>query len=174
MATQNRFLKLAGMTASIAGKAAKNSISSLTSSAEDKQKAKTELLQTVGLQIADTLGEMKGAVMKVGQIASQYKDVFPPEVAKALEKLQKDAPPMPFEQIKKQVEKELGKPITESFTSFEELPFAAASIGQVHKAVLPTGEPVVVKVQYPDIDTNVDSDLKQVRLALKVAGILNR
>lgn len=173
MATQNRFLKLAGMTASIAGKAAKSSISSLTGSAEDKQKAKTELLQTVGLQIADTLGEMKGAVMKVGQIASQYKDVFPPEVAKALEKLQKDAPPMPFEQIKTQVEKELGKPITESFASFEALPFAAASIGQVHKAVLPTGEPVVVKVQYPDIDTNVDSDLKQVRLALKVAGVLN-
>lgn len=170
---QNRFLKLAGMTASIAGKAAKSSLTSLAGSAEDKQKAKTELLQTVGLQIADTLGEMKGAVMKVGQIASQYKDVFPPEVAKALEKLQKDAPPMPFEQIKAQVEKELGKPITESFAHFEEMPFAAASIGQVHKAILPTGEPVVVKVQYPDIDNNVDSDLKQVRLALKVAGVLN-
>lgn len=170
---KGRFLKLAGMTASIAGKAAKTSLTTLTGSDEDKQKARAELMQTVGLQIADTLGEMKGAVMKVGQIASQYKDVFPPEVAKALEKLQRDAPPMPFSLIKQQVEKELGEPISELFTSFDETPFAAASIGQVHKAVLPTGEPVVVKVQYPDVDKNCDSDLKQVRIALKVAGVLN-
>ena len=161
------------MTASIAGKAAKNSIKSLAGSEEDKLKARSEMLQTVGLQIADTLGEMKGAVMKVGQIASQYKDVFPPEVAKALEKLQKDAPPMPFAIIKQQVEKELGKPIEQLFADFEPTPFAAASIGQVHKAVLPSGEAVVVKVQYPDVDSSVDSDLKQVRLALKITGMLN-
>ncbi len=116
---------------------------------------------------------MKGAVMKVGQIASQYKDVFPPEVATALEKLQKDAPAMPFSQIKRQVERELKAPIDELFTNFEEVPFAAASIGQVHKATLASGQNVVVKVQYPDVDENCDSDLKQVRMALKVAGVLN-
>ena len=173
MSSKKRFLKLAGMTANIAGQAAKSSLKSLTGSDEDKQKARSEMLQTVGLQIADTLGEMKGAVMKVGQIASQYKDVFPPEVAKALEKLQKDAPPMPFAQIKRQVERELGKPLSVLFSQFDEQPFAAASIGQVHKAVLNTGEAVVVKVQYPDIDSNIDSDLKQVRLALKLTGVLN-
>lgn len=171
--SKSRFLKLAGMTASIASKAAKNSIKSFTSSEEDKLKARQELMKTVGLQIADTLGEMKGAVMKVGQIVSQYKDVFPPEVAKALEKLQKDAPPMPFSLIKNQVERELKQPIHQIFHHFEEQPFAAASIGQVHKATLPTGEKVVVKVQYPDVDRNCDSDLKQVRLALKIAGVLN-
>lgn len=173
MSSKTRFLKLAGMTASIASTTVKNSLKSFAGSEEDKQKARSEMLQTVGIQIADTLGEMKGAVMKVGQIASQYKDVFPPEVAKALEKLQKDAPPMPFALIKKQVEKELGKPLEQIYQTFDELPFAAASIGQVHKAVLITGEPVVVKVQYPEIAENIDSDLKQIRLALKLAGVIN-
>lgn len=166
-------MKLAGMTASIAGKAAKNSLKHLSSDEEKRLQARSELMQDVGIQIAETLGEMKGAVMKVGQIASQYKDVFPPEVATALEKLQKDAPPMPYTQIRTQVERELKAPINELFTEFEETPFAAASIGQVHKATLPSGQKVVVKVQYPDVDENCDSDLKQVRMALKIAGVLN-
>ncbi|WP_199508239.1 MULTISPECIES: ABC1 kinase family protein [unclassified Psychrobacter] len=168
-----RFMRLAGMTASIAGKAAKNSLRHLSSDEEKRLQARSELMQDVGLQIAETLGEMKGAVMKVGQIASQYKDVFPPEVAAALEKLQKDAPPMPFGQIKAQVERELGAPLDTLFTDFEKTPFAAASIGQVHKATLPNGQKVVVKVQYPDVDANCESDLKQVRMALKIAGVLN-
>ncbi len=166
-------MKLAGMTASIAGKAAKNSLKHLSSDEEKRLQARSELMQDVGIQIAETLGEMKGAVMKVGQIASQYKDVFPPEVATALEKLQKDAPPMPYAQIRIQVERELKAPINELFTEFEETPFAAASIGQVHKATLPSGQKVVVKFQYPDVDENCDSDLKQVRMALKIAGVLN-
>ena len=166
-------MKLAGMTASIAGKAAKNSLKHLSSDEEKRLQARSELMQEVGIQIAETLGEMKGAVMKVGQIASQYKDVFPPEVATALEKLQKDAPPMPYVQIRAQVERELKAPIDQLFTEFEETPFAAASIGQVHRAILPSGQHVVVKVQYPDVDENCDSDLKQVRMALKIAGVLN-
>lgn len=166
-------MKLAGMTASIAGKAAKNSLKHLSSDEEKRLQARSELMQDVGIQIAETLGEMKGAVMKVGQIASQYKDVFPPEVATALEKLQKDAPPMPYAQIRAQVERELKAPVDQLFTEFAETPFAAASIGQVHKATLPSGEKVVVKVQYPDVDENCDSDLKQVRMALKIAGVLN-
>ncbi|MGO1251047.1 ABC1 kinase family protein, partial [Psychrobacter sp.] len=168
-----RFMKLAGMTASIAGKAAKNSFKHLSSDEEKRLQARSELMQDVGIQIAETLGEMKGAVMKVGQIASQYKDVFPPEVATALEKLQKDAPPMPYSQIRKQLERELKAPVAELFSEFDETPFAAASIGQVHKAVLLSGQRVVVKVQYPDVDENCDSDLKQVRMALKIAGVLN-
>ncbi|MGO2447971.1 MAG: ABC1 kinase family protein [Psychrobacter sp.] len=168
-----RFMKLAGMTASIAGKAAKNSFKYLSSDEEKRLQARSELMQEVGIQIAETLGEMKGAVMKVGQIASQYKDVFPPEVATALEKLQKDAPPMPYTQIQAQIERELKAPVTELFSKFEEMPFAAASIGQVHKAMLPSGQKVVVKVQYPGVDENCDSDLKQVRMALKIAGVLN-
>lgn len=167
-----RFMKLAGMTASIATKTVSNSIRNFNADEDKKNEARSKLFQDIGLQIADTLGEMKGAVMKVGQIASQYKDIFPPEVAKAISKLQRQAPAMPFAEIKAQVEKELGKPLDKIFKHFDETPFAAASIGQVHKAILPNGEQVVVKVQYPGVDEACESDLKQVRLALRLMGVL--
>lgn len=167
-----RFMKLAGMTASIATKTVSNSIRNFNADDDQKNESRSKLFQDIGLQIADTLGEMKGAVMKVGQIASQYKDIFPPEVAKAIAKLQRQAPPMPFAEIKQQVEKELGKPLNQAFKYFEEQPFAAASIGQVHKATLLDGQEVVVKVQYPGVDQACDSDLKQVRLALRLMGVL--
>ena len=167
-----RFMKLASRTASIATKTVSNSIKNLTADEEQKNAARSQLFQDIGIQIADTLGEMKGAVMKVGQIASQYKDIFPPEVAKAISKLQRQAPAMPFAEIKAQVEKELGKPLDKIFKHFDETPFAAASIGQVHKAILPNGEQVVVKVQYPGVDEACESDLKQVRLALRLMGVL--
>lgn len=167
-----RFMKLASMTASIATKTVSNSIRNITADEEQKNASRSKLFQDIGLQIADTLGEMKGAVMKVGQIASQYKDIFPPEVAKAISKLQRQAPAMPFAEIKAQVEKELGKPLAQIFKSFDEQPFAAASIGQVHKAVLPNGQQVVVKVQYPGVEEACESDLKQVRLALRLMGVL--
>lgn len=172
MTAKKRLLKLAGMTANIAGQAAKTAIRHATGSEEQKAEARSEMLTQVGVQIANTLGEMKGAAMKVGQIASQYKDIFPPEIAQALEKLQNDAPPMPFDVIEQQVERELGQPLATLYAEFEPEPFAAASIGQVHRARLPDGQAVVVKVQYPDIDAHIDSDLKQVRLALKLTGVL--
>ena len=167
-----RFMKLAGMTASIATKTVSNSIRTFNADDDKKNEARSKLFQDIGVQIADTLGEMKGAVMKVGQIASQYKDIFPPEVAKAIAKLQRQAPAMPFQQIKQQVEKELGQPLLDVFKTFDEQPFAAASIGQVHKATLKNGQEVVVKVQYPGVDEACESDLKQVRLALRLMGVL--
>lgn len=167
-----RFMKLASMTASIATKTVSNSIRNFNADEEQKNEARSKLFQDIGVQIADTLGEMKGAVMKVGQIASQYKDIFPPEVARAIAKLQRQAPAMPFAEIKQQVERELGKPIEQTFLHFDEQPFAAASIGQVHKAMLKNGTEVVVKVQYPGVDEACESDLKQVRLALRLMGVL--
>ncbi|OTG67509.1 ABC1 kinase family protein [Acinetobacter silvestris] len=167
-----RFMKLASMTASIATKTVSNSIRNFNADEEQKNDARSKLFQDIGIQIANTLGEMKGAVMKVGQIASQYKDIFPPEVARAIAKLQRQAPAMPFAEIKHQVEKELGKPLTQAFKHFDEQPFAAASIGQVHLATLPDDTQVVVKVQYPGVDTACESDLKQVRLALRLMGVL--
>jgi len=123
-------------------------------------------------QIADTLGELKGAVMKVGQIASQTQDFLPKEFSDALEKLQKEAPPMPFEVIVGQIESELGKPVSELFEYLQEKPYAAASIGQVHRARLHDGTDVIVKIQYPGVDESCDSDLKQLRMALRLGGLL--
>lgn len=166
-----RFFKLAGMTAGIASNIAKTQVKSLMGS-QDAEAEKVKLYTQIGEQIANTLGEMKGAVMKVGQIASQFKDVFPKEIADALAKLQKESPPMPFAVIEKQIIAELGKPPAELFASFDTTPFAAASIGQVHRARTHDGQDVVVKVQYPGVEDCVESDLKHLRMALKVAGVL--
>jgi predicted unusual protein kinase regulating ubiquinone biosynthesis (AarF/ABC1/UbiB family) len=169
-----RFMKLAGMSASIAGNFAKNRIKgAMGTLTEEERLLEREILFTqVGEQIANTLGEMKGAVMKVGQIASQFKDVFPKEIADALAKLQKESPPMPFGVIERQIRTELGKDPAEIFAFIDSKPFAAASIGQVHRARTHAGEEVVVKVQYPGVDQCVESDLKHLRLALKLAGVL--
>ncbi|EON93846.1 hypothetical protein MARLIPOL_02040 [Marinobacter lipolyticus SM19] len=166
-----RFFKLAGMTASVAGQYAGQRARRLFGT-ENDEGAQSESYTRMAGQIADTLGELKGAVMKVGQIASQTQDFLPKEFSEALEKLQKEAPPMPFEVIVAQVESELGKPVPELFEYLQETPYAAASIGQVHRARLHDGTDVIVKVQYPGVDESCDSDLKQLRLALKLGGLL--
>lgn len=166
-----RFFKLAGMTASVAGQYAGQRARRLFGS-ENDEGAQSESYTRMAGQIADTLGELKGAVMKVGQIASQTQDFLPKEFSDALEKLQKEAPPMPFEVIVAQVEQELGKPVSELFEYLQEAPYASASIGQVHRARLLDGTDVIVKVQYPGVDESCDSDLKQLRLALKLGGLL--
>ncbi|MBK1885273.1 ABC1 kinase family protein [Marinobacter sp. DY40_1A1] len=166
-----RFFKLAGMTASVAGQYAGQKARSLFSG-ENDEGARSESYTRMANRITDTLGEMKGAAMKVGQIASQTQDFLPREFSDALQKLQKEAPPMPFEIILEQIETELGKPVGELFEYLQEKPYAAASIGQVHRARLHDGTDVIVKVQYPGVDESCDSDLKQLRLALKLGGLL--
>ncbi|HET8849775.1 MAG TPA: AarF/ABC1/UbiB kinase family protein [Marinobacter sp.] len=166
-----RFFKLAGMTASVAGQYAGQRARRLFGS-ENDEGARSESYTRMAGQIADTLGELKGAVMKVGQIASQTQDFLPKEFSDALEKLQKEAPPMPFDVIVTQIEQELGRPVSELFEYLQEAPYASASIGQVHRARLLDGTDVIVKVQYPGVDESCDSDLKQLRLALKLGGLL--
>ncbi|MFL1454742.1 ABC1 kinase family protein [Marinobacter sp. GN3S48] len=166
-----RFFRLAGMTASVAGQYAGQRARRLFRT-ENDEGAQSESYTRMADQIADTLGELKGAVMKVGQIASQTQDFLPKEFSDALERLQKEAPPMPFDVIVAQVESELGKPVPELFEYLQETPYAAASIGQVHRARLHDGTDVIVKVQYPGVDESCDSDLKQLRLALKLGGLL--
>jgi len=167
-----RFFKLAGMSTSIATRVATSSAKSLFLNEEQREKERQKMLAKIGSEVAQTLGEMKGAVMKVGQIASQIKDLLPEEFAKALEKLQKESPPMPFRVIRKQIIDELGAPPYELFREMDEEPFAAASIGQVHRAVLLDGREVVIKVQYPGVEESIESDLKHLRRILKLAGLL--
>lgn len=167
---RGRFLKLAGMTASVAGQyAGQRAMRMLGQESEQKR---SENYSRMADQIVDTLGELKGAVMKVGQVASQTQDFLPKEFSDALQRLQKEAPPMPFEVIRQQIENELGQPVQELFGSIDEVPYAAASIGQVHRAVMKDGSEVIIKVQYPGVDESCDSDLKQLRLTLKLGGLL--
>ncbi|MFL1406027.1 ABC1 kinase family protein [Marinobacter sp. M1N3S26] len=165
-----RFLKLAGMTASVAGQFAGHRARRFLGRESDEERS----LQYARMadEIVDTLGELKGAVMKVGQVASQTQDFLPKEFSQALQRLQKEAPPMPFEVIRQQVEAELGASVDELFDELQEKPYAAASIGQVHRARLKDGTEVIVKVQYPGVDESCDSDLKQLRMALRLGGLL--
>lgn len=167
-----RFMKLAGMSASVASRYAGNKMKQAFQSAEQRAESATQLYENVGNDIADTLGELKGAVMKVGQIASQAKDLLPDEVSDALTKLQKEAPPMPYGVIAEQIEKNLGKDPQTLFARFDREPFAAASIGQVHRAQTHEGQEVVVKIQYPGVRESVDSDMAHLKFALRASRLM--
>ncbi len=165
-----RLFKLASMTASVAGGYAKSKVKrALGGDAEEEERS---FRKASGERIAATLGELKGAAMKVGQFASAAKELFPPEVTDALSKLQREAPPMEYEVIAEVIESELGAPPEVLFQWFDREPFAAASIGQVHRARTDDGREVVCKVQYPGVDHALDSDLQQVKLALKLGGLI--
>lgn len=167
-----RFLKLAGMSASIVKNVTSHKVKGLFADEQSRQKSQEKLYTDIGQQIAQTLGEMKGAVMKVGQIASQVKDMLPKEVASALEVLQKESPPMPYPMIRRQLIKALGDTPESLFARFDETPFAAASIGQVHRARTKEGVECVVKIQYPGVKESCDSDLKHLKRLLKLAGLV--
>lgn len=120
-------------------------------------------------QIADRLGQMKGALMKLGQMASYLDEGLPEPLRAALSQLQSNAPPMSAELAIQAIERELGAPISALFVEFDPEPIAAASIGQVHKAIIidpATGleRAVAVKVQYPGVDAAIASDLRNTEL----------
>jgi predicted unusual protein kinase regulating ubiquinone biosynthesis (AarF/ABC1/UbiB family) len=124
-------------------------------------------------QLVDMLGEMKGAAMKLGQLASFYEFAAPGEYLgtyrDALTMLQSSAPPMDPEASKEVIKEEFGKSVDELFAEFQEEAVAAASIGQVHRARLHSGEVVAIKVQYPGVDEAIRSDLKNVSALTKIS-----
>lgn len=129
--------------------------------------------QQTAQQLVEMLGEMKGAAMKLGQLASFYEFSAPTDYLAtykdALTMLQNHAPPMDPEASKQVIKEEFGKGVDEVFASFQDEPVAAASIGQVHKATLHSGEDVAVKVQYPGVDEAVRSDVKNLNAMTKLS-----
>ena len=113
------------------------------------------------------LGALKGAFVKAGQFASVRHDLVPQAAAEPLRKLQSQVPSLPFETIRKWIETELGASLDSLFEDFEREPLGAASVAQVHRARLPTGEIVAVKVQYPWLRTSVRADLAVLRLCVR-------
>jgi ubiquinone biosynthesis protein len=104
--------------------------------------------------------ELGPTFIKMGQILSTRSDLIPAELVRELSKLQDDVPPFPFAQVREIVEQELGAPLSGLFQEFDESPLAAASIGQVHRARLSTGDSVIVKVQRPGVRKTVEVDLE--------------
>jgi predicted unusual protein kinase regulating ubiquinone biosynthesis (AarF/ABC1/UbiB family) len=123
-------------------------------------------LQTAAIrnaqEMAMVMGQLKGAAMKLGQMLSSDPEMISPEFADALAVLQRQAPPMPYQQLKATLESELGGPMQETFSFFDPRPLGAASIGQVHRATLLNGEEVAVKIQYPGISDSLESDLSNI------------
>lgn len=142
---------------------------------EDGRRAAAERRQLEAAeQIVDVLGQMKGAAMKVGQVASFIDTgAFPPEfqerIQEKLASLRDAAPRVPFERMRDVIEDDLGEPLEDAFAEFGEEALAAASIGQVYRARLRDGRDVAVKVQYPGVAQAVRADLQNLGLIMRVA-----
>lgn len=115
--------------------------------------------KSIGERIRLLLEELGPTFVKLGQIASTRPDLIPPNILSELERLQDNVPAFTYKEASSIVEQELGAPIETLFLKFEETPLAAASIGQVHRAVLKDGTAVAVKVQRPDIHRLIETDL---------------
>ncbi|MCT9105640.1 ABC1 kinase family protein [Streptomyces mirabilis] len=135
-----------------------------------------ELQQRTAEQLFKVLGELKGGAMKFGQALSVFESALPEEVAgpyrAALTKLQEAAPPMPTRTVHSVLRERLGEDWSELFQKFEDKPSAAASIGQVHRAVWHDGREVAVKVQYPGAGEALLSDLTQLSRFARLLGPL--
>lgn len=122
---------------------------------------KQALLSPANIQrIVDTLCKVRGAALKIGQILSiQDSNIVSPQLAKAFERVRQAADYMPDWQVERVLSSELGSDWEKKFKSFERKPFAAASIGQVHRGVLPDGMEVAIKIQYPGVAKSIESDI---------------
>jgi predicted unusual protein kinase regulating ubiquinone biosynthesis (AarF/ABC1/UbiB family) len=142
-----------------------------------KERLEQRHLETA-MKMVGALGQMKGAAMKLGQFASfidtefipdEYREIYQEQLAK----LRTDAPAMPWEKVEKVLTEEYdGEPLSELFAEFEHEAFAAASIGQVHRAELLDGRIVAVKIQYPGIAEALDADLRNAGTIVRLARAL--
>lgn len=112
--------------------------------------------------------------VKIGQMLSTRPDLVPPDYLLALSRLQDDAKPAPLEDITNAIESELGAPLNKLFAEFDPVPVGTASFAQVHRAVLPSGRQVAVKVQRPDLAAQVDTDLAAVERLIRSLGLVSR
>ena len=161
-----RFVKLGGLAGRVGASVVGNQVLDVARSGPAKQIKKTETLVRNAMRIAETLGEMKGAAMKVGQMLSLHEGMLPPEVAEVLRGLQKEAPRVPAEVMEFEIRGSLEN-YDELFEELDFEAFAAASIGQVHRGRLRDGREVAVKIQYPLIDEIVRADLKNLKALLR-------
>jgi predicted unusual protein kinase regulating ubiquinone biosynthesis (AarF/ABC1/UbiB family) len=144
---------------------------------EQREKKRKSVHEHTGRRIRDELALLRGPAMKFGQALSLHTDILPEEILVELSKLQMEAPGMHPSLAEAQFKASLGRAPADVFRSFEPDPFAAASLGQVHRAVLRDGTPVAVKIQYPEIRNAIESDFRWVRnasLPAQASGYLTK
>src|SRR3954447_5276615 len=122
-----------------------------------------------GRRLREMLDELGPTFVKFGQLLSTRPDIVPPDIVVELQKLQDDVRPIPFADVRRVIEEDLGMTIEQAFLEFDEQPTAAASIGQVHHAILPNGERVAVKVQRPNAPRQIESDISLLFQAARLA-----
>jgi len=135
-----------------------------------KRREKIETLSRAA-RIRMSLEELGPTFIKMGQILSTRPDLLPIKFIREFSKLQDNVPSFPFEDVKATIEKELKKNLDKAFLSFDKNPIAAASIGQVHRAVIPSGEKVAVKIQRPGVQRIIEVDLE---IMMHLAGLMER
>ena len=147
-------------------------VRSALASDERRAELQAEFELRTAAEVVASLGNMKGALMKLGQMASYLDQGLPEPVRDALSQLQSDAPPMASALAAQVVRDELGGPPEELFRSWDPLPVAAASIGQVHRAITTDGRSVAVKIQYPGVDDAIRADLETSDVLFAAMGML--
>ena len=128
--------------------------------ADENQRLLAETHWRTALRVLDSMSFLRGATMKMGQMLANFPDILPDAFVETLERLHFDAPPMHWSLLQEMVHNELGDDVENRFASFDKRAFAAASLGQVHRARLKTGEEVAVKIQYPGIARTIRQDIR--------------
>ncbi|WP_114963886.1 ABC1 kinase family protein [Tritonibacter mobilis] len=168
----NRFARLGATAAGIASTMAVHALGDVGRGTRPDMR---RLLLTPGnmTRLADELARMRGAAMKVGQLLSMDAgEVLPPELAEIMAHLRDQAHVMPPKQLKQILIRNWGADWLRAFQRFDVQPIAAASIGQVHRALLKDGRDVAIKVQYPGIARSIDSDVSNVARLVKLSGLV--
>ena len=144
----------------------------LSRSAQDKELLETHIRNAE--RILESSKNLRGAFMKLIQMLSMRQDLLPGEALDVLRATQSSVPPMGYTMIAEQIRREIGKRPEQLFRSFDQTAFAAASLGQVHRARLKDGRDVAVKVQYPGVEATVEQDLKNMKLLLRTLQAIGR
>ena len=165
-----RSAALARLALRIGGRYLARSPRLIFASVDTRNELRHELALRTADDVAEELGSMKGALMKLGQMASYIDEDMPQSFRSAMARLQHNAPPMSPALASSVIVDELGDAPERIFARWDPLPFAAASIGQVHRAITQDGKAVAVKVQYPGIARTITSDVRNVALLRRVAA----
>jgi predicted unusual protein kinase regulating ubiquinone biosynthesis (AarF/ABC1/UbiB family) len=163
-----RMLSVGGLTTSVGGSYLWQALKRPFQSTSQQEAALLETHIRNARRVVERSAELRGAFMKMAQLLSMRQDLFPAEALEVLAVVQSSVPPMSWTKVRRVLASELGARPEERFASIEHEAFAAASLGQVHRATLRGGRPVVVKVQYPGVADTVHQDIKNIRALVRV------
>src|SRR5579875_737024 len=154
-----RAIKIGGLASQVGSSYLWNSLRRpfLNAAAREKELLETHIRNA--RRIVESSTQLRGAFLKLIQMLAMRRDLLPTEALEVLRATQSGVEPMDYQMISEQVRRELGKRPEQLYASFERTAFAAASLGQVHRARLKDGREVAVKIQYPGVDTTVEQDL---------------